>query len=158
MISTSLMLWLGLLKWIATGRVFLFLQRKHGWQSADTIWYLSPLHIVYHIFYMRLHIYNIACVTLGFSSDCVGETSAVAFHLLSRFEIQTGFASRVVTFRAPLWWFLISDVKVTVGATRREPSPNQYTMYMYHRCYGGDGKQLKGVQRWLRVTCRRSVK
>ena len=44
---------------------------------------------------MRLH--NIGCVTLGFSSDCVGETSTVVVHLLSRFEIQTGFASRAVT-------------------------------------------------------------
>ena len=67
--------------------------------------------------------YNIVCVTLGFSSDRVGEASTVVFHLLSRFEIQTGFASRVGTIRASLC-LMISKVKVTVGAG--EPSPNQY--------------------------------
>ena len=72
------------------------------------------------------------CVTLGFSSDCVGETSTVAFHLLSRFEIQTGFASRAVT------------------AGARESSPNQYITEVTGA--------TESNQRGLSVTCQRSVK
>ena len=92
--------------------------------KAETQFGLCLPYILYTTSFTWDYIYNIGCVTLGFSSDCVGETSTVAFHLLSRFEIQTGFASRAVTLWAPLWWFLISDIKVTVGA--RESSPNQY--------------------------------
>ena len=83
--------------------------------KAETQFGLRLPYILYTTSFTWDYIYNIGCVTLRFSSDCVGETSTVVFHLLSRFEIQTGFASRAVTLRAPLWWLLISDVTVTVG-------------------------------------------
>ena len=120
-----------LLKWIAIAdRVFWFPQRRLGWQSA--IWYLSLLHIVYHILYMRLYIYiyiyNIGCATLGFSSDCVGEASTMAFHLLSRFfemqiGLQTGLERVQLEHPCDSWSVRLRSLLVLGSLARTNISP-----------------------------------
>ena len=85
--------------------------------------FVSPTYCIPHL------LHEITYITLGVSHwDLV--LIVYVRPVLWLFTFWAGLGYKQVLhlerlhYRAPLWWFLISDVKVTVGA--REPSPNQY--------------------------------